>query len=78
MCDDCGSSPPVPDGLLMLETLRRVDLSHNQIKELSSLVGTYIRNVFDCTIHFSTRSAYELRHMCACAVQRAVCPSRYT
>ena len=49
MYDDRGSSAPVPDGLLMLETLRRVDLSHNQIKEFSSLVGTYIRIVFNCT-----------------------------
>ena len=29
----------VPEGIYMLETLRRVNVSHNQIRELSSLVG---------------------------------------
>ena len=36
-------SPPcaVPEGIYMLETLRRVNVSHNMIRELSSLVGEW-------------------------------------
>jgi len=34
----------VPDSLYLLENLQRVDVSHNCIKELSTLIGWFFNN----------------------------------